>query len=121
MPAKTLHKNTEHAYSKWPLAVLGFCSTENEVIAHQRAPTDYPLAMQAQAMKASTSRDELEGRRESVQPDEETKGDDASLETDEEDLDESHLEDADDGRWDAFILDDDGEPLPEYGDFWFPD
>src|SRR6187549_455049 len=22
---------------------------------------------------------------------------------------------------DAFIFDDDGEPLPDYGDFWFPD
>ena len=25
------------------------------------------------------------------------------------------------GRLDVFILDDDGDPLPEYGDFWFPD
>jgi hypothetical protein len=77
--------------------------------------------MQAQAMRPSTNKDELEGRQDDAPPDEETEAFDASLETDEEDLDESHLEDADDGRWDAFVLDDDGEPLPEYGDFWFPD
>ena len=40
---------------------------------------------------------------------------------DENDLDESDLLDADDDRWDVFILDDDGDPLPDYGDFWFPD
>jgi hypothetical protein len=77
--------------------------------------------MQAQAMRPHTNSDELEGRQEGTQPDEETEELNSSLETDEDDLDESQLEDADDGRWDAFILDDDGDPLPEYGDFWFPD
>jgi len=43
------------------------------------------------------------------------------IEADEGDLDEPEQETADDGRWDVFILDDDGDPLPEYGDFWFPD
>jgi hypothetical protein len=53
-------------------------------------------------------------------PDEETDAFEAP-EADENDLDESDLQDADDGRLDVFILDDDGDPLPEYGDFWFPD
>jgi hypothetical protein len=43
-----------------------------------------------------------------------------------DDLDETDLhdsDDSDDDRWDVFILDDDDgfDPLPEYGDFWFPD
>jgi len=42
-------------------------------------------------------------------------------EADDSDLEESELSDVDDDRWDAFILDDDGDPLPDYGDFWFPD
>jgi hypothetical protein len=38
------------------------------------------------------------------------------------DLDESHLGDTDDDRWDVFLLDeDDCDALPEYGDFWLPD
>jgi hypothetical protein len=56
-------------------------------------------------------------------------GDTGSPETSEE-SDESDLEDSDldsdldsgdDDRWDVFILDDDNDPLPDYGDFWFPD
>jgi hypothetical protein len=44
------------------------------------------------------------------------------VDSDEDDPDEAELRQADDGLWDAFILDDDeGDPLPEYGDFWFPD
>jgi hypothetical protein len=77
--------------------------------------------MQAQAMRPHTSSDELKGRQEDAQPDEATEELETLPEADEDNLDESHLEDADDGRWDAFILDDDGDPLPEYGDFWFPD
>ncbi len=37
----------------------------------------------------------------------------------ENDFDEAEL--VDDDRWDVFILDDEGEELPEYGDFWFPE
>jgi hypothetical protein len=38
------------------------------------------------------------------------------------DLDDAELSDTDDGLWDAFILDDDElDPLPNHGDFWFPD
>jgi hypothetical protein len=77
--------------------------------------------MQAQAMRPSTSSDELEVRPKDARPDEETEELETLPEPDEDSLDESNLEDAIDGRWDAFILDDDGEPLPEYGDFWFPD
>ena len=77
--------------------------------------------MKAQAMRSRTHSDELEGRQKDAQPDEETEELETSPEADEDDLDESDLEDADDDRWDVFILDDDGDPLPEYGDFWFPD
>ena len=46
-------------------------------------------------------------------------------ESDESDLDDSDLDSdldtAEDDRWDVFILDDDNDPLPDYGDFWFPD
>ena len=85
--------------------------------------------MQAQAMRPHTSRQKLEVRREDAQPgngvphwpDEETEPIEASPETDETDVDECDPEDVDDDRWDVFILDDDGEPLPESGDFWFPD
>jgi hypothetical protein len=38
------------------------------------------------------------------------------------DLDSFGLVDIDDRHWDVFILDDDdGEELPDYGDFWMPD
>jgi hypothetical protein len=37
------------------------------------------------------------------------------------DLDESVLDNTDDDRWDVFILDDDCDSLPDYGDFWLPD
>ena len=73
--------------------------------------------MKAPAMTSHRGSGELDSRQDDTEPDDCTDGllDDAT------DVDESDLEDADDGRWDAFILDDDGEPLPEYGDFWFPD
>ena len=60
---------------------------------------------------------ELDSQQEDTEPDDYTDGssDEAT------DMDEGALEDFNDGCWDAFILDDDGEPLPEYGDFWFPD
>jgi hypothetical protein len=77
--------------------------------------------MKAQAMRPPKESQELEVRQKDAQPDEDVEGLETSPETDEDELDESNLEDADDGRWDAFILDDDGDPLPEYGDFWFPD
>ena len=47
-------------------------------------------------MRPSTSNDELEGRHENAQPENDTEPFDTSLETDEDDLDESHVEDADD-------------------------
>ena len=56
-----------------------------------------------------------------TQPDQETEGLDTPPEPDDDELDEDNLGDADDDRWDVFIFDDDGETLPEYGDFWFPD
>jgi hypothetical protein len=38
------------------------------------------------------------------------------------DLDSFEPSYQDDSRWDAFIADDDElDPLPEYGDFWFED
>ena len=37
------------------------------------------------------------------------------------DLDEPDTENIDDDRWDVFLFDDDSDPLPDYGDFWFPD
>jgi hypothetical protein len=38
------------------------------------------------------------------------------------DLDDCAVAVADDDRWEVFLLDDDEtDPLPEYGDFWFPD
>ena len=37
-------------------------------------------------------------------------------------LEEPDFIDTDDARWDVFLLDDDeGDPLPDYGDFWMPD
>jgi hypothetical protein len=77
--------------------------------------------MKAQAMRPPKENQEYEVRQKDAQSDEDIEGLETSPETDEDELDESNLEDADDGRWDAFILDDDGDPLPEYGDFWFPD
>ena len=77
--------------------------------------------MKAQAMRSRTNNDELEDRRTDAQPNEDTEGLENSPEANEVELDESNLDDADDNRWDTFILDDEGEPLPEYGDFWFPD
>ena len=71
-------------------------------------------------MRSRTRSEEPESRQTDIQPEEETERLEATREADDDELDESNIEDADDGRWDAFILDDDGEPLPEYGDFWFP-
>lgn len=28
---------------------------------------------------------------------------------------------ADEDHWEVFVLDDDSEPLPDFGDFWIPD
>jgi hypothetical protein len=77
--------------------------------------------MKAQAMRSRTSNNEVEGPPEDAQQEEEIDAFETSPEADDDDLDENNLEDPDDDRWDAFILDDDGDPLPEYGDFWFPD
>jgi hypothetical protein len=77
--------------------------------------------MKAQAMTSPNRSEELEGRRKDTEPDDYTwESPDEDAEADENELDECDLDD-DDGRWDVFILDDDGETLPEYGDFWFPD
>jgi hypothetical protein len=48
---------------------------------------------------------------------------DASEEPDDaSELEEPDFIDTDDARWDVFLLDDDeGDPLPGYGDFWMPD
>ena len=65
--------------------------------------------------------------REPERPTDEVTGQEAmpaqvDVDSDEDDPDEAELRQADDGLWDGFILDDDeGDPLPEYGDFWFPD
>ena len=54
-------------------------------------------------------------------PDEPPADDETEPEDDECDLDEPEAEDADDDRWDVFLLDDDGELIPERSDFWIPD
>ena len=78
--------------------------------------------MKAQAMKPPKESHELKARLQDDPPDDGTHQlSDEETETDESDLDESELQDSDDSRWDVFVLDDDGDPLPEYGDFWFPD
>ena len=77
--------------------------------------------MKAQAMRSRVRSDELDDRQKDALPDGVAEGVKISPETDEDDLDESNLEDADDDRWDVFIFDDESDPLPEYGDFWFPD
>ena len=77
--------------------------------------------MKAQAMRSRVRSDELDDRQKDALPDGVAEGVEISPETDEDDLDESNLEDADDDRWDVFIFDDESDPLPEYGDFWFPD
>jgi hypothetical protein len=77
--------------------------------------------MKAQAMRSRTNGDELDDRQKDAQPDEQTEDVETRPEADEDDLDESNIGDADDGRWDVFIFDDESDPLPEYGDFWFPD
>jgi hypothetical protein len=101
--------------------VLGFCSANDEVNAPQEAPTAEPLAMKAQAMRSRPPRKELEDRQKDTQADEETEELKSTPESDKGDLDECDVEVVDDDRWDVFILDDDDDPLPEYGDFWFPD
>ncbi len=73
-------------------------------------------------MRSRTGNRERQVRQEATQPNDCThQSPDEEMEADENDLDESDLQDADDDRWDVFILDDDGDPLPDYGDFWFPD
>ena len=72
-------------------------------------------------MRSRIRSNKMDDRQKDARPDGEAEDVETSPEADEDDLDESNLDDADDDRWDAFILDDDGDPLPEYGDFWFPD
>src|SRR3954468_1151820 len=120
-PAKYLHKNTEQVYSKWPQAVLGFCSATNVLNAPQASISRSALAKKAPAMRSHTNSEEPDGPQTDIQPEEQTDEVETAPEVHEDELDESNVDNADDDRWDAFILDDDGEPLPEYGDFWFPD
>jgi hypothetical protein len=69
--------------------------------------------MKAQAMRPPEQSHESDVWHNDDQPDDFTgESPDEITEADEDDLD--------DGRWDIFLLDD-GDPLPEYGDFWFPD
>jgi hypothetical protein len=84
--------------------------------------------MSAQAMRSPKDSGKVETREISRADD--AGGNQANDETDEietepdpneYELDESNLTDTDDDRWDVFILDDDSDPLPDYGDFWFPD
>jgi hypothetical protein len=83
--------------------------------------------MKAPAMKSQTGKQDA--RRHDSRPDEFpndspddlTDTPDAQEELDESELDERDLEAAHDELWEVFILDDDGEPFPDYGDFWFPD
>jgi hypothetical protein len=76
-------------------------------------------------VKAQAMRSPRDGQELKTHQNDDPRGDrtdhwsDEEADADEDDLDESQLEE--DDRWDAFILDDDGDPLPEYGDFWFPD
>ena len=77
--------------------------------------------MKARAMRSRPHREKLEGREKDTEADQETEGLGSTRESDEGDPDECDLEVVDDDRWDVFILDDDGDPLPEYGDFRFPD
>ena len=72
-------------------------------------------------MRSPQWRDELEGRQNDARPQEHTEEPESTPEVNEDELDEGNLDEVYDDRWDAFILDDDGEPLPDYGDFWFPD
>ena len=73
-------------------------------------------------MKSSNESQELQTRKHDYSPDDSTHPlAEEEFKADESDLDESELQEVDDGQWDVFILDDDGDPLPEYGDFWFPD
>jgi hypothetical protein len=83
--------------------------------------------MKAQAMKSRIKTPERDSRQKDAPRDDRSdmSSDDGAdacetqVDTNEDDLDESDLRD--DDRWDVFILDDDGDPLPDYGDFWFPD
>ena len=90
--------------------------------------TSQTAAMKAAAMKLFKENQEPAARKSSGPIDAtrncangETDEVETRSDADENDLDESDLLDADDDRWDVFILDDDGDPLPDYGDFWFPD
>jgi hypothetical protein len=83
-------------------------------------PLPTPLAMKAQAMRPLEESQEPKTRQDDAQDDCTGDSPDEEAEADDSELDESELQDLDDGRWDVFLLDD-GEPHPEYGDFWFPD
>jgi len=93
------------------------------------APQDLP-AIEAQAMKSKTrgeKRGKVDRSREPPERADEMAGAEAEAADpdldsgDDDDPDEADLHHTDDRLWDVFILDDDGEPLPDYGDFWFPD
>src|SRR5262245_45549052 len=104
--------------------------------AQQRlhAPQD-PPAIEAQAMKSKTGgknrrkvgRDNKRQERSDHARDKKTAPPEAPLDSEDDgDIDEPDPNTAEDDRWDdrwdVFILDDgDHDPLPDYGDFWFPD
>ncbi len=88
------------------------------------------LAMKAQAMRARSNHspaDSAPDRSPAKAPYDEPQNDPATdieteLEPDEDD--DSELDDPeqeDDDRWDVFLLDDNGELIPERSDFWIPD
>jgi hypothetical protein len=80
-------------------------------------------------MKSKPGSQKPEGRRKGTRPgdcidkssERESDAFETPAEDEETDLEDSDLEAVDDDRWDVFILDDDSDPLPAYGDFWFPD
>jgi hypothetical protein len=84
-------------------------------------------------MKSKPGSQKSEARRKKAQPSgtsdpspaAESDASTASEESDESELEDSDLDSdldsADDDCWDVFIFDDDCDPLPDYGDFWFPD
>ncbi len=87
------------------------------------------LAMKAQAMRSrpenakTNTAPEIETgeTHDDELPEDETEGLGIDQEDEEDELDESALQAADDDRWDVFLLDDDGEWMPEQSDFWIPD
>jgi hypothetical protein len=86
-------------------------------------------AIEAQAMKRETGREKrriVGSVADRPKPHDELAGLDAEsseedLEFDESEPDAAALQRTDERLWDVFILDDEPDPLPDYGDFWFPD